>query len=185
MLNFLLSIADGDNREKVQYLYDRFHDDMLRFAKYRLRLCDAPNVDEVAQDVVQSAFLKLTKYIHSVDFTLSEGELKSYVLAVVANEVMNFVSKNETIDELQGDMPDEDFFARIRIEERYREVTDAVQKLDEKYSHTMLLHYWNHLEVKQIADMMGLAEKSVYTRLERGRRLLLELLEGGKKDGAE
>ena len=69
MLQFLLSIADEKDHAKIEYLYNRYHEDMIRFARYRLRQKKMPNYELDAEDAVQNAFLKITKYIDKVDFT--------------------------------------------------------------------------------------------------------------------
>jgi DNA-directed RNA polymerase specialized sigma24 family protein len=38
------------------------------------------------------------------------------------------------------------------------------------------------MTVKEIADMMGISAKTVYTRLARGKKLLLDSLKGAKID---
>ena len=75
------------------------------------------------------------------------------------------------------------FIDRLEIKERYSDVVKAIEKLDDKYSTTLLLVYSEEKTVKEIAEMMGISPKTVYTRLERGRRLLLESLEGANLYG--
>lgn len=180
MLAFLLSIVEEGHQEQVQYLYDTYHDDMIRFAKYRLQTYGDCNYDTNAQDVVQNVYLKLTKYIHAVDFTLSHNELRAYVMAIVTNEAINLLKGNKPVEELDDTVTEEEFFERLRIQERYYEVMAAIESLDERYSITMLYRYRENMSVKELAALLGIAEKSVYTRLERGRELLLKKLEKEK-----
>ena len=92
MLQFLLSIADEKDHAKIEYLYQQYHSDMLRIAKSRLRQKGMPNYELDAEDAVQNAFFKITKYIHRIDFTAEGKEIKAYVLKIVSNEVSRIVS---------------------------------------------------------------------------------------------
>ena len=66
------------------------------------------------------------------------------------------------------------FFDKLQINIRYEHVVEKIKQLDEKYSITLLLYYGEEMDVKKISELMEIAEKTVYTRLERGKRLLLE-----------
>ena len=61
MLAFLLSLTDEDSQKKIETIYSKYHYDMLRFARYSLRKKGASNIESGAEDVVQNAFLKITK----------------------------------------------------------------------------------------------------------------------------
>ena len=75
------------------------------------------------------------------------------------------------------------FIDNLEIGERYDNVVMAIRKLDYKYSTTLSLVYNEGKTVKEIATMMGLSTKTVYTRLARGRIILLNSLKGGSNDG--
>lgn len=179
MLAFLLSLTDEDSQKKIETIYYKYHYDMLRFARYSLRKKGASNIESGAEDVVQNAFLKITKYIHSIDLGESEKSLKTYLFSIVSNEVYNYMSdevKHAWDDEAIEDIPDNVFFADLQIKERYDMVVKAIEVLDEKFRLTLYYRYFKDMSVSQIADLMGISEKTVYTRLTRGKARLLELL---------
>ena len=66
------------------------------------------------------------------------------------------------------------------MEEEENRVIAAIEKLDDKYRYTLMFRYTQEMGVPQIAELMGVSEKTVYTRLGRGKKLLLEQL---RKDG--
>lgn len=184
MLQFLLSIADEKDHVKIEYLYHRYHADMLRLAKSRLRQKGMPNYELDAEDAVQNAFVKITKYIHRINFTAEEKEIKGYVLKIVANEASNIVSDYtyfDDIDEYTETIEDGDFFGQMRTHLQYDDVVEAISRLAEKYSIPLSLRYIENMEVQEIADLLGIAEKTVYTRLERAKKLLIEKLNGENK----
>jgi DNA-directed RNA polymerase specialized sigma24 family protein len=48
--------------------------------------------------------------------------------------------------------------------------------MDDKYGMTILYRYRDNMSVAEIAEFMGISEKTVYTRLARGKILLSEKL---------
>lgn len=179
MLSFLLTLVDDQHRDIVQHIYDTYHDDMIRFARYKLRISGVPSYEVDAQDAVQSAFLKICKYYKSICESIPEKQLKVYVFSIVKNESNDIINGNKRYEKADEDietLPDEEFLEKIRIKERYDEVIEAIQNLNEKYSITLMHYYVKEMAIKNIAESMGIPEKTVYTRLERGKRLLLESL---------
>ena len=177
VLAFLLTVAGESNREKIEYIYNKYHDDMIRFARHRLKSAGLNSYEVDAEDVVQNAFLKIVKYIDAIDLSRPEKQLKAYIFSIVANETKNVIADRETFDNIDTCfefLSDEDFFAKLQIHIRYDDVVEKIKGLDEKYSITLFLYYVQKTDVKTIAKIMGIAEKTVYTRLERGKRLLLE-----------
>ena len=75
------------------------------------------------------------------------------------------------------------FIEELEIKEQYNQVVKAIESLDEKYSTTLYLVYCKEKTVNEIADMMGISTKTVYTRLSRGKQLLTDSLKGVKIDG--
>ena len=184
MLHFLLSIADESDHAKIEYIYHRYHDEMLRVAKARLHRRGVPNYESDAEDAVQNAFVKIVKHINKIDFSMEERSIRAYILKIVANEAISVANDYrilEDIDDLADRIEDGDFFGMLRVQERYEDVVEAIQQLDERYSIPLALRCGDNMEIKAIAELLGISEKSVYTRLERARKKLIEILNGGKK----
>ena len=188
MLAFLLSLADEKDHVKIEYLYDHFHDDMLRLAKSRLHRMGLPNYELDAEDVFQNAFWKIMKYIHKVNFDAGEKALKAYVLKIIVNEANDFASDHRTFEDIQDysdKLEDGDFFGELRTSSRCADVVEAIKRIDERYSIPFSLRYGDEMTVPEIAALLGLPEKTVYTRLERAKKLLLEELKGEYDHGTE
>ena len=183
MLQFLLSIADESDHAKVEYIYHRYHKDMLRVAKARLHGWGVSNYEFDAEDAVQNAFVKIINHIDKIDFTAEDKSIRAYILKIVANEAANVAEDlrvTDDINEFADRIEDGDFFGELRVQERYEDVIEAIQQLDERYSIPLSLRAEKNMEIKEIAELLGIAEKSVYTRLERARKMLIEILNGGK-----
>ena len=95
------------------------------------------------------------------------------------NEISNLLDNNEDFYELNEELLQENKYTLIEefeIKEKYREVVEAIKTMDERYSITLYLALCEEKTVNEIADMMGISTKTVYTRLARGKKLLLESL---------
>lgn len=181
MLLFLQAISDPRDHEKVESIYHQYRDRMLRLAGARLRQMGVSNAELDAEDVVQNAFVKIVRHIDKLDFSLGEGAVLGYVMKIVANEAASFAADRtecDSLDAYQNTLTDRDFLEQLRVSERYDAVVEAIRRLDERYSITLSLRYVEEMSVKDIAALLGIAEKSVYTRIERGKKKLLQMLEG-------
>ena len=60
-------LVDEEDKDKLQYIYNAYHDDMLRLAEYKLRAYSTDSIAHDTEDVVQNAWYRITKYIDSID----------------------------------------------------------------------------------------------------------------------
>ena len=177
LLNFLLSISAESVHSHIERIYHTYHGDMLRFAKRRLKQHGIKNYEIDAQDTVQNAFVKITKYINKIDFSESEEKIKAYVLSIVSNEVINTVTDyrySDDLDEYADILEDEDFVEKINSKESYQKIVSIIKRMDEKYSTALMYHYCYEMSVHEIAQMLDLSENTIYTRLTRGKVILLK-----------
>ena len=91
MLVFLLSIADEKDRDKVEEIYHRYHIDMYRIARHKLK--GRPNADAEAEEAVQNAFVKIIEYFDKIRFDEPEEVLRAYYYTIVAHEALDIISK--------------------------------------------------------------------------------------------
>lgn len=175
MLMLLLSVCEEKEREKIEYLYKAYHDKMVRLAKRRLRLSGWYNWESDAEDVVQEVFIKLVKYIRRIDFDVPPPVLEAYVLTTVVNAASSFLSANgksavRYIEDVTEPIYDPDAsiaFEVVESKESYNKVVREILLMDEIYSAPLLMRHCMDLSAKEIADILNIPEKTVYTRLRR------------------
>ena len=181
MFNFLLSIADEGVFANVERLYRDYYGDMLRFAQWRLKQSGIQNYEIDAEDAVQNAFVKITRYIDKIDIEAPEKAIKSYVLSIVANEVCDIVSGNrhcDDIEEYADSLADEDVIEKLNIKESYRSIVRIIKRMDEKYSTVLMYYFCYDMSVKEIAALLNLSENTVYSRFSRGKLILMKTIVG-------
>ena len=186
MLLFLLSITDEEYRSDIERIYKNHHTAMIKFALSRMKRAKRINYVSDAEDAVQNAFMKITRYVSSIDFSRGETDVRNYCFSILNNEILKILQENEIIFENFEEFSDENVYNIIEgleIREKYDEIVRAIEEMDEKYSTTLYLVYCREMTVKEVSEMMEISEKTVYTRLSRGKKLLLESLKGASYNG--
>ena len=184
MLMFLMSGADGSDNEKIKYLYNRFHEEMLRIAEGKFRKSGSFNPTEDAEDAVQCAFWRVAKWISKIDFNRTDKEIRNYLMSILFNEINTILKKFpkkilycENYDDVLYDT-EYNFPEELEIKQKYDRVVEEIARMNDIYSITMMYIYVEEMSVKEVAKIMGVTEKTVYTRLERGKQILRKALEG-------
>ena len=123
-----------------------------------------------ADDVVQETFFKLARC--GRDFE-SEEHLRNWLIRVAVNEckrvsLSSWVKKKVSLEEYSGQI---DF----ETQEESRVFT-AVMSLPKKYRQVIHLYYYEDCCTAEIADILGISQTAVTTRLLRGREKLKQNL---------
>lgn len=128
-----------------------------------------------AEDVYQEVFVDLMRYQDRIE---DEEHLKAWLLRVTMNKCHS--QARMAFRHYEIPMEDatvlnhgtEDFKETLEHDEIYRKV----MRLPEKYREVVLLHYYEELSVKEIAEILDINENTVKTRLARARMRLAVLL---------
>lgn len=123
------------------------------------------------EDIFQTVFLKYA--LHSAAFESPEHE-SSWIIRVTINackDLLHNVFRRRTVslDQVAG--------LQEVTEPVYREVLEAVLSLPEKYRVAIYLHYYEGYTAPEIGKLTGRNVNTVYTLLNRGKRMLKEVLE--------
>ncbi len=184
MLNFLLTQCDFNDRNKVEYIYYHFHDELTRLAKKKMNDGKGNKYEQDAQDVVQNVYYRLTKHIYLIDFSWEESRMKSYINTALNNAIVDFYKTRKRLpdlvelnEEATSEMDDEEFFARLNAESRMEEVIEVIRQLEPIYKLTLTYRFLEEMKTEDIATLMEVPLKTVYTRIERGKKILLKTLE--------
>lgn len=189
MLQFLLTLTDEGNQSKVERIYHTYYDLMMKYALSKFNTFQSSNCQYDAEDAVQTTFIKIVRYINNINFSRSENDVKSYVFSILNNEICNILNESKNTFEDFENFEDfcieneYNFLEEIEIQEKYIDVVKAIENLDEKYSTILYLVFCKGLSINQITEIMGISTKTVYTRLSRGKKLLIDSLKELKTNG--
>lgn len=177
MLIFLLTIPDESVLRKILILYSKYHLNMLRYARSLLRCLGDKNYYKDAEDIVQNAFVKISRYIDNIDFSRSEDAIGGYLFTIVENEVSDFLAKQEKCDELDEMLTicnECDLFEEFSKKELYNNIVREIKRLDPKYSEVLWMYLVEEKKASEIAEILDLKVNTVYTRIERGISMVRE-----------
>ena len=160
------------SEEEVRRALDAYGDMVWRVCMVHLK-----NRDD-AQDILQNVLLKFAQ--HTRPFQSPEHE-KAWVLRVAINESRDllrdaFRSRSAPWEEVLSQQAQP-------VEEEYRELLRAVLSLPPKYRDAVDLYYYEGYRAAEIGKLLGKNVNTVYTLLERSRKLLRDQLEGGGSHG--
>ena len=129
-----------------------------------------------AEDAVQEVFLRL----YTEEKLFESGEhLRRWLIRVTLNVCRDTLKSPWRKRRVPLDtVPDQPVFYKPEERELYQ----AVMALPEKYRVTLYLFYYEELSTKEIAELLGLRQTAVTTRLSRGRELLKKRLEAWQDD---
>ncbi|MDR1778961.1 MAG: RNA polymerase sigma factor [Clostridiales Family XIII bacterium] len=169
--------ASKGNREAFTELCMKKQREIIFFA-YGI-LGDMTDAEDVAQETILSMFRSF--------YQLKEPEkVDAWVAKIVTNHCYQLFNKRAKRAEDLGAVEetaappevDRDFLPEQYCEnvELADELYDIVQKLPQKQRETILLYYYENLNYRQIAEVMGVSLQTVSTNLMWGRAKVKEML---------
>ncbi len=162
--------ADGETDRRLRFgrLCEGLRPDLLRFAWWLGR-------DRgLAEDVVQEAMLRAWK---SFDSLADEGKAKAWLLTIVRREfARSFERKRLELSDVDALVAAESAALAVPEDERIGQVREAIFRLDEEYREPLVLQVLMGYTTQEIADMMGMQQGAILTRLFRARARLRQQL---------
>ena len=151
-------------------LYEAYATDVLRVAYYYL------GDRQRAEDVTQDVFVKLITNCPS----LEAGREKAWLLKVALNRCRDLWRSSWIKKVVLGHpgfecFPAPDMIGRLADQQT---LSEAVNRLKPEFKEVVLLFYYQGFSVAEIADMLGIAEGTVSSRLSRAREKLQNELKG-------
>lgn len=175
---------NSDNRKKMLAKFENIYNKYYKYA-YKIAY-NILNDTGAVEDTVQDVFFSIWKIIDKIN---DENSIKSLVGTCARNAAINTYNKNkitpkpilETLEndnsycDIQNSCDPADIVADkdniIRIYEYIK------NNLHSKYSDVLLLKYKYNLTAEEISRLLKVNTKTVYTRINRGRRILEQNLE--------
>ena len=179
---FSLKLLQGGNPEEFSRLVNMYSSKIYRLAIKMM------NQQQDAEDVLQETFLKAYRGLKSFD---GRSKLSTWLFRIATNEALmilrrkhpDFLSIDESMETEEGEqepvqivdwccLPENEF-----LSEETRILLDAaVQTLPESLRVVFLLRDINDLSTHETAEVLGLSDTAVKTRLSRARLRLREEL---------
>lgn len=135
-----------------------------------------------AQDITQDVFLKAYS---RMDSFRGDSSVKTWLLTITANRCRDYLrswsKKHEQLgeDTMIQDRASEDTERMVMEQINRDSLWNAVKDMPVPYREVVILYYQRVLSTREIADVLGITEQTVRTRLHRGRVMLRDSLEKG------
>ena len=161
--------ADRERRRRFDRVVGVFHQDMFRYAAW---LCRDPGI---AEDVVQEALLRAWK---SLDALRDDEAAKPWLLTIVRRENARYFERKrlETVD-IDNLSPAQSAMLAEKDDSEQEDLRLAIYRLDDDYREPLVLQVLMGHSTKEIAELMGLQQGAVLTRLHRARLKLQDEVE--------
>jgi RNA polymerase sigma-70 factor (ECF subfamily) len=132
---------------------------------------------EDARDVAQGALVKAYEKLASFD---PQYRFFSWIYRIVVNEALNTRERRRPSAPLSRDVPDDgNVFESLASRERSDSVQSALLRLTAEDREVLVLRHFAELSYAEIGETLGLAEKTVKSRLHEARQRLGRMLEPG------
>ena len=162
-----------DRNQRLEQLVDRYQEQVMRMCF--LYLCDKT----LAEDAMQETFLKVYR---ALDTFRGEASEKTWIMRIAIRTCydMNHSGWFRVFNrQVTPDMVPE---TAVPFEESDDELMNAVIRLPIRLREVILLYYYQHMNVNEIAEALGISQSSVSGRLKRGREGLKAMMEGSEFD---
>jgi len=132
---------------------------------------------EAAEDITQEVFIKAILSLNS-----SHNNFRAWLYTVARNLTYNHIRKNKNkagvLDRLKHDKhQEEDISGTVIMNEQYQELYEAINQLSDSYREILILQYFSNMQLKEVADVLGITYGNARILAHRARSKLKELLE--------
>jgi RNA polymerase sigma-70 factor (ECF subfamily) len=162
------SDAKGGRRVRFDSLVTVYYPDMFRYAAWLCR------DRAIAEDVVQEALLRAWK---SLDSLRDDAAAKHWLLTIVRRENARYFERRrlETVD-IDNLTASQAALLAESPNEELAEMREAIYRLDDDYREPLVLQVLMGYSTSEIADMMGMKQGAILTRLHRARHKLMDIM---------
>lgn len=151
---------------------------------YSLALNNLRNSDDAA-DITQETFLRLWRH----EGPMNDRQARAWLLRVCHNLCIDHVRRRQTVRTYFG-TPDSDAVdclpaarntshnpeSRLEQDRRRQLLLRGMASLPTETRSIMVLHYFQHMKIQEIADSLGIKSGTIKVRLHRARQTLRKIL---------
>ena len=143
-------------------IMNRYHNELFKYA-YNI-VGDYTTTEDLVQEIFIRIYNQLSKY------NKDKASFRTWMYRVASNYVTNYVKskaylkqKSLVYDEDYLLVSDEDIEEKTVRDDQLNRIVVAIKKLlKQNHQEIMYLHFFSGLEVKEIAEILELSDKTVY-----------------------
>lgn len=137
-------------------------------------ICKKTNHQEYCNDVLQDVYLKI---IHNIEKVNKARNIKSYLLKIADNTVIDFYRAKAAKPVANADFVDSMEAVEIEVEDTSLQLADCclrpmIESLEPIYREALILTELEGLTQKQFADKVGITHSGAKSRVQRAKEQL-------------
>lgn len=156
----------SSNQQAFEKLFSKYYHDLYRFILFRTRSV------EQSKDVVQETFARLWQNRLSIK---SDFSIRAYLYKVANNLVLDFIRKQATITNSLPELT-EHFNIKSENHDLRLDILAAIENLPDDLRLTFILHRFDGLKYREIAQICEISEKTVEYRMSKTLKILQKQL---------
>lgn len=159
--------------EAFRVIYDLFHERVHWIAYHMTRDL------HLSQDILQETFIKAFRRIEDV---VDGKKMGAWLSVIATNTAIDYLRKRNR----RNEFPDQDVIVNIDDPQQYapdiakevelrleiEHVRNEIEKLDLEYKQALLLRYFVGLSYMEMAEMIGVNEGTIKSRVHRAKQRL-------------
>lgn len=138
-------IFDISQKEQI---YKDYYNKVNSYVRYKI--ASGSDVDDVVSDV----FLKVYSKIDTFDE--NKSSLSTWIYHITQNTIIDYYRKRKVFVEIPESLSIQEDDELIN-EDSLNKLVDGLQELDDKERRVIILHYYEDMKLKDIADKMNLS----------------------------
>ncbi len=164
LILYLSALDTQEEKDKFEQIYINYKK-LVYYIAYKYM-----SEKNLAEDATQETFLKLTKYIDTIENVDSQKTV-SFITIVAKSVCLDLLRSEKTYIEntkkYHNDQPDytEDVYNML----------DIIRELPESYRDILILKYCFDMPTRKIATIYKISDNSVRKRLERAKKIIKEV----------
>lgn len=179
---YLTYLDDANDKRLFEDIYYAYRKQMVSLALSILKQ------KEDAEDAVGSVFLRIVeRHWQTVCDIKTDADLRNYLLKATKNTCLNMLRDHkrvtasiDTVSEfdLSGiqTVSDDEFVEAICTRIEAEQITNAIEKLGEKYRNVLYYHFVLELSMAETAQLLDQTVPTTQKQLVRGKKMLLKML---------
>ena len=156
----LLTLLKNEDHDAFNEIHDRYFDDLLRSAYNVIRDRDA------SMDILQEVFIWFWE--HRMDHHMNS--IKGYLMMAVKYQISNYIRSGKIRENFKLANAEIKFAVNeesLELKELQAIIISFTEKLPEKCAEIFRKSREEHLSNKEIAQLLGISEKTVSVQLHR------------------
>lgn len=159
-------------KKVIGCIWDEFNRPLKQYIKKRVAN------EEDAEDILQEVFIKIHNSLKNLE---DEKKIHAWIYTITRNTITDYYRKNSKMPEVTE--LDENISANSPLEltanlEIAACLKGMINNLPEKYKEAILLSEFEKLTQKEMSEKLGITVSGVKSRVQRGRKILKEMLFG-------